>query len=128
MHENEEGCRRPKNCGCHDQRPAIRGYLIPCLLFLLKDAPSHGYQLIEMLEARQYLMEVPQPGVLYRHLRQLEQEGMVTSSFEPGDGPARRVYTLTDEGRTCLKTWLANLGLLKANLDRFISDASKGKH
>jgi DNA-binding PadR family transcriptional regulator len=105
----------------------IRGYLIPCLLFLLKDSPSHGYQLIEKLETRAYLKEVPDPGVLYRHLRHLEQEGMVTSNLEPGDGPARKVYTLTDAGSACLKRWTDNLRQLKTDLDRFLLDAVADK-
>ena len=122
MHKRESAHGHHKHCCCKEHGPAIRGYLIPCLLLLLKDAPSHGYQLIELLEQRGYLREIPDPGVIYRHLRRLEQDGMVTSTFEPGDGPARKVYTLADEGRAALTNWVKNLKALKKVLDAFLSD------
>ena len=124
MHKRESAHGQNKHCCCKEHGPAIRGYLIPCLLSLLKDAPSHGYQLIERLEQRGYLREIPDPGVIYRHLRRLEQDGMVTSTFEPGDGPARKVYTLAEEGRAALTDWVKNLKALKKVLDAFLSDVS----
>jgi PadR family transcriptional regulator PadR len=124
MHKHQSFHPHDKHCCCKEHGPAIRGYLIPCLLLLLKDAPSHGYQLIELLEKRGYLREIPDPGVIYRHLRRLEQDGMVTSTFEPGDGPARKVYTLAAEGRAALSEWVRNLVELKGVLEAFLSDAS----
>ena len=42
-------------------------------------------------------------STLYRTLRQLEKDGMLQSSWEPGPtGPARRVYCLTEVGRVFL--------------------------
>ena len=115
-------CHPGHHC-CKEPGPAVRGFLIPCLLFFLKDAPSHGYQLIERLQSSGYLREVPDPGVVYRHLRKLEQDEMVTSEFAPGDGPARKVYTLTHQGRDHLTAWLDEMRLLNNNLSRFLSDA-----
>jgi PadR family transcriptional regulator, regulatory protein AphA len=42
----------------------------------------------------------------YRATRQLEREGMLTAEQERG-GRRRRVYSLTDEGRSALRAWLA---------------------
>jgi PadR family transcriptional regulator, regulatory protein PadR len=125
MHKNDAACHNPKHFHCKEQSPAIRGFLIPCLLFLLKDKPSHGYQLIERLNASGYLKEVPDPGVVYRHLRRLEQENMVTSEFEPGEGPARKVYTLTAEGEAHMKTWIAELKTMNEYLLHFLSDTDR---
>ena len=125
MNHEHDACHPHKNCRCKEQGPAIRGFLIPCLLFLLKDAPSHGYQLIERLQAGDYLKEMPDPGVIYRHLRRLEQDEMVTSEFAPGDGPARKVYTLTPEGRAHMIVWMDELKTLSDKLARFISDAAR---
>ncbi len=121
-HENDT-CKRAHNCRCKEQGPTIRGFLIPCLLFLLEEAPCHGYQLIERLQERGYLGELPDPGVIYRHLRRLEQDDMVTSTFEAGDGPARKVYTITSAGRACMKDWISKLDQLQAALNRFLKDA-----
>ena len=125
MRNNDTAFHHPPKCRCKEQGAAIRGFLIPCLLFLLKDEPCHGYQLIERLQSAGYLKEIPHPGVIYRHLRRLEQERMVTSEFEPGDGPARKVYTLTEEGLAHMKSWISDLHQLENRLDSFLSDVGR---
>ena len=45
-------------------------------------------------------------GNLYRALRGLKEEGVVSSEWEAGQpGPARRTYALTDAGRRLLDDW-----------------------
>jgi DNA-binding PadR family transcriptional regulator len=62
------------------------------------------------------------PGFLYRTLRAMEEEGLVRSSWDTsGSGPARRVYTLTDEGRAVLRAWAAHIRRLREKLDQFLS-------
>ena len=118
-------CHGPGRCRCKAYGPAIQGFLIPCLLLLLKDEPSHGYQMIEKLEQRKYFSGVPDPGVIYRHLRTMEEESLVTSHFQPGDGPARKMYTITTDGHTCLENWIRDLSKVIAGLDLFLKDARK---
>ncbi len=101
----------------------IRGYLVPCLLFLLKDAPSHGYQLMEILAGGNYSTSISDKGVLYRHLRQMEQDGLVSSFLEQPEGSGRKIYAITDEGRQSLRTWINALEQLKLGLDTFLADA-----
>lgn len=62
------------------------------------------------------------PGLLYRTLRQMEAEGLVTSAWDTeGQGPARRRYTLTDEGLEILRAWAARLAAMRADIDAFVS-------
>jgi len=96
--------------------------MIPCLLLQLQSGPAHGYHLMDVLEGRPYLPRLPDPGVIYRHLRRLEHEGLVTSGFEPGDGPARRVYAITEAGRECLSDWVAGIRSLQSSLEEFLND------
>mgnify|MGYP000017644991 CR=1 FL=1 len=99
----------------------LRGFLQPCLLFLLAQGPSHGYELMERL-AQDPTMPQADPGLLYRTLRQMEAEGLVTSAWDTeGQGPARRRYTLTDEGFEILRAWAARLAAMRADLDAFVS-------
>jgi DNA-binding PadR family transcriptional regulator len=45
--------------------------------------------------------------MIYRHLRELEENGLVVSEWETeGVGPAKRVYQLTGEGLEVLKFWI----------------------
>ena len=85
-----------------------RNYLRATLLLLLGEAPAHGYDLMEQI-ARLGLRTIDAGG-LYRALRVMEQDGVVTSWWEhSASGPARRTYRLTDEGREWLHAWAGAL-------------------
>ncbi|MDP9453410.1 MAG: PadR family transcriptional regulator [Actinomycetota bacterium] len=78
-----------------------RSYVRPCLLLLLAEGPSHGYELLE--QVRSAGVRNADAGGLYRSLRSMEQSGLVSSWWEPSQaGPARRSYLLTEEGRAAL--------------------------
>lgn len=123
MCNHEKNCEQPVNrCGCNTNVPRIEGFIIPCLLLLLKKQPSHGYELMEKLENLPFLEAVPNPGVVYRHLRNLEEEGMVESKLEPGSGgPARKIYSLTPEGEGYLKGWAVNIRNRQSLLEEFLT-------
>jgi PadR family transcriptional regulator PadR len=76
-----------------------RSFLRPCLLLLLREAPAHGYDLLERLGPFGWTFSASDPGRLYRTLRRLEEEGLVNSYWEPSPGgPSRRVYDITTAG------------------------------
>lgn len=85
-----------------------RHYLKPCLLLLLAEGPSHGYELLE--QVRSLGIQGAEPGGLYRYLRSMEKEELVSSWWEPSQaGPARRTYILTDAGRRALRSSVDSL-------------------
>lgn len=95
-----------------------RSYLRPCLLLLVAEQPSHGYDLLERLE--DLGLGATDPGGLYRTLRAMEREGLVTSHWETSStGPARRTYTLTNEGTEWLHAWAGALRESRRLLLRF---------
>ena len=60
-------------------------------------------------------------GNVYRALRALEDEGLVVSEWRADlPGPAKRSYTLTDDGRALLDEWLRALGALRDELNTFL--------
>ena len=78
-----------------------RHYLKPCLLLLLSEGSSHGYDLLD--QVRGLGIRGAEPGGLYRYLRAMEKEELVSSWWEPSQaGPARRTYVLTDKGKRAL--------------------------
>lgn len=78
------------------------------LLVLLAEGHAHGYDLLEQLGELGHRRV--DPGGLYRSLRAMEQEQLVTSWWEPSQsGPARRTYAVTDEGRDWMRVWAAAL-------------------
>jgi poly-beta-hydroxybutyrate-responsive repressor len=97
-----------------------RNYLRPCLLLLLAEGPSHGYDLLEQIPALGH--ERADPGGMYRSLRAMEKEGLVRSWWEDSPtGPARRTYDLTEEGLEWLHAWAGSLRLVHGALGRFLT-------
>lgn len=99
-----------------------RSYVRPCLLLLLAEGPSHGYELLE--QVRRLGVRNADAGGLYRCLRSMEQSGLVSSWWEPSQaGPARRSYLLTEAGREALESSSTSLSevhrLLGALLARY---------
>jgi PadR family transcriptional regulator PadR len=60
-------------------------------------------------------------GNLYRLLRALEAEGLVSSEWSAElPGPAKRTYELTDEGRRLLDRWAEALRQAQADVQGFL--------
>jgi len=101
-------------------RGTPKNYLMAWLLVMLKDLNLHGYEIMKAL--KENFAVVSDPGTVYRALRQLERDGYITSWWDPKEqGPARRVYTLTDGGKDALALWSSALEQYRTNLDAFFS-------
>jgi len=72
--------------------------LRPVVLLLVSESPVHGYALVELLG--ELGVRPKGAGNLYRELRALEEQKLITSFWEASQtrGPARRVYRLTARG------------------------------
>jgi DNA-binding PadR family transcriptional regulator len=78
------------------------------LLGLLEREPSHGYDLKRDYDSY-FGRGKPLPfGQVYSTLGRLARDGKVTDGqVEPGAGPDRKRYTITDIGRRDVEEWLA---------------------
>ncbi len=106
-------------CSCPESR--MERFIQPCLLLLLYEYPySHGYNLLIDLKDFGF-GTASDPGALYRNLRRMEEDGLVSSKWETGkSGPAKRVYELTPEGEELLHAWVENIKRNKKNLEHFL--------
>lgn len=81
---------------------ALMGYLIR--------APMTGYDLERWIRRSIDYFWPAQLSQIYRTLRQLESDGLVTSTVQPQQArPDRRVYAATEAGRRAFDEWLAEL-------------------
>jgi DNA-binding PadR family transcriptional regulator len=64
------------------------------VLDLLKEKPSHGYEIIRRLEERSQGQYAPSAGVVYPTLQMLEDLGYVAVNEQDG----KKVYTITEAG------------------------------
>ena len=107
---------------CHPPEGRMRGFVQPWLLLLLAHGASHGYELMEKLGKDEESPDAD-PGLLYRTLRQFEQDGLVRSVWDTaGGGAARRVYEITPEGLEYLHAWAVNVRRTRQRLDRFLNE------
>ena len=68
-------------------------YIQPSILMGLRRTPSYGYEIIQTIQEFGFVEGQAPPGMIYRHLRDLEAAGLVISSWKTEDtGPAKRVY------------------------------------
>ena len=102
-------------------RRVIR-FLEPCLLQLLREDASHGYDLLDALGQFGFAPGTLDTSVVYRQLRDMENSGWVTSQWDTeGSGPPRRVYTVTAQGEQHLAVWINDLRRTRDELDQFLT-------
>ena len=79
----------------------LKGVLDLCILGTLIEGERYGYDLAQRLE-HAGLGRI-KGGTLYPVLARLEMAGLVSSRWRPGEqGPGRKYYTLTSQGRHTL--------------------------
>lgn len=92
----------------------------PSILAVLakSDKPVHGYLIIqEMTNGPMFGGNAPDPTGIYRILKQMENNGYVESEWDTSEsGPAKRCYSMTDEGRACLRRWIDALACYSASI------------
>lgn len=83
------------------------------LLGLLARGPKSGYDLAQNLRQPVGFFWAANHSQIYPQLARLEEEGLVEHVVvDQRDRPAKKVYTLTPEGKGTLQTWLVEpLGL-----------------
>jgi len=84
------------------------------VLHLIAEKPCHGYEMIKAIEEQVGGAYSPSPGVIYPTLTLLEELGHVTVSI--GDG-AKKLHTITAEGRAYLEAHRASLDALLARME-----------
>ncbi len=115
-------CRRSVGPGRWEVRARIERFVEPALLQLLSEQPMHGYELLERLPELAREERRVDLGNLYRLLRSLEDEGIVSSAWDESvPGPAKRIYHLTPAGRGLLDQWADALRDARGVVDAFLA-------
>jgi DNA-binding PadR family transcriptional regulator len=79
------------------------------VLTVIGERPTHGFA-VSVLTDRDgelgRIWHIPRPAI-YRALGRVEAAGLVTpDAIEPGRGPQRTVYSITQAGREAVDSWL----------------------
>ncbi|MER5456460.1 PadR family transcriptional regulator [Micromonospora sp. NPDC002389] len=77
------------------------------LLGLLEQGPRHGYDLKRSYDDQFGRGRSLHYGQVYATLARLLKNGLVEVQSEPGEGPDRKRYAITEAGVTDVEQWLA---------------------
>ena len=101
----------------------------PTILTLLanSDEPLHGYIIVQQAaHSPMFGGKKPDATGIYRALKRMEEAELVTSEWEtPEEGSAKRLFTLTDKGRHCLRRWIDALACYELTLEELRGQAAQ---
>lgn len=98
-----------------------KGMLVYCVLLLLKDGKVYSSEIIRSLRQAELIVV---EGTLYPLLSRLAKDGALKYEWQESEqGPPRKYYQLTDEGRALL----TELKQTYAKLHNSIKVLEKGK-
>lgn len=96
----------------------------PVVLLAVQQHPGgHGYDLIQHVHKLAMTDSEIEPGAVYRSLRQLENNGMVISTWDTtAPGPAKRLYAITEDGEIHLHEWAQLIAKRRQEMDKFLEE------
>jgi PadR family transcriptional regulator, regulatory protein PadR len=111
----------PEHKKARPERGKRERYMQPSILLGLYPKPSYGYELIQNIQKFGFVEGQAPPGMIYRHLHQLEGDGLISSQWDTeATGPAKRMYYLTEEGKEMLALWVGYMDRQATTLRAFV--------
>ena len=102
-----------------------RGAIEYCVLALLRHEDRYGFELTRALAAADDL--VTSEGTVYPLLARLHRDELVETYWgESAQGPPRRYYRLTDEGRVALDTFMVQWKKFRDTVDSLMGTGTRG--
>lgn len=126
MINEEDGLAHPhqkgrKPCPHRKRRRGMRAFLRPSLLLMLVEGESHGYNLYDQLADYGFDCDRLDSSVVYRHLRDMEEMGLIDSHWDDDSmGPRRRVYRIQPAGLGCLEDWMEDLRQIRDQVSHLV--------
>ena len=107
-------------CACTGN--SLSRLLRPAIMGTLAKEAAHGYEVAQRLaQMRMFAGDPPDHAGLYRALNHMEQEGYLVSRWDTEHaGPARKIFSMTSDGRACLTQWRETLRGYRQGLDELL--------
>jgi PadR family transcriptional regulator PadR len=102
----------------------LKGVLDMCLLAIISEEPSYGYEMVNKLAERG--LDLVSEGTIYPVLSRLQKHGFVeTYLVEGSGGPARKYYRLTGTGAATLAAWATGWQQLAAGVENVMKGTER---
>jgi PadR family transcriptional regulator PadR len=96
-----------------------------CLLALIAEEPSYGYEMVAKLERRG--LELVSEGSIYPLLSRLQKRGLIDGYFiESASGPPRKYYRIAPDGTDQLAAWTDEWKRLSKGVGAVLNGGSGG--
>ncbi len=83
----------------------LHGVLGMCLMAIISEEPSYGYEMVRKLRERG--LDLASEGSIYPLLSRLQKQGLIEGYLvQSSEGPARKYYRISDQGKATLNRWL----------------------
>jgi PadR family transcriptional regulator, regulatory protein PadR len=103
----------------------LKGVLDMCLLAVISEQATYGYEMARKLESRG--LSLASEGSIYPLLSRLQRQGLVEGYLvESAGGPARKYYRLAPAGTRALAAWISDWETLSAGVNGVIKGAENG--
>ena len=113
-------------CSCKNARTSR--FLVPALLLILSEEPSHGYELAEKYTEFGFTGAGSDPGAIYRTLKLLGSDGFIKAKWKTDEpGPAKKIYSITADGLKLLSSWTKEIKERKKTFELFLERYNKLK-
>lgn len=100
-----------------DKSQLMRGTLEGCILKIISNDETYGYNIIEQLDKHGF--KGIKEGTLYPLLVRLNRKGLITSEMRPSSlGPKRKYYSITTEGKMMLQSFEESFNEIYSNVLR----------
>jgi PadR family transcriptional regulator PadR len=101
----------------------LKGVLDMCLLAIITEEPSYGYEMAEKLGDRG--LNLSNEGSIYPTLSRMQRSGLIAGYFveADGSGPPRKYYNITESGRERLLEWGEEWFDLRNGVDQVMKGA-----
>lgn len=94
----------PKAAGQSHTTQLLHGVLAMCLLSLIEEEASYGYEMVAKLRERG--LDLASEGSIYPLLSRLQKQGLIDGYLvQSSEGPARKYYRMSSDGRQTLDLW-----------------------
>ncbi len=103
----------------------LKGVLDMCLLAVIAEEPSYGYEMVGKLRERG--LELVSEGSIYPLLSRLQKKGFIEGYFvESTGGPPRKYYRIAEEGRHQLAEWTGEWRRMSHGVDELLNGGEHG--
>ena len=103
-----------------------KGYIRIATLILLSKKPHHGYEIMKEIRVRTKGFWKPTPGGMYPILRDLQESGYVQGEWDAETRRKKRIYKITETGRTVLRRALEKENQLASTMKGMFKEYMKG--